>query len=319
VQALSSDEPVSPACTNCGAGLSGTYCARCGQRRFTEADRRFGHLVREFLAAATDLDGRFWGSVLALLFRPGRLSRDYMNGRRARWMSPIALFLLANVTYFVFVHEESDLATSFDWEVPGRIELLARDPGTIDAQTAERLHADPGPAHSRFTAPLVERRVRARDAAARAASNGERGYDFRDYRRAYDARVPEASKALVVVHVPFLALALMVTFRRRGRYYAEHFVVALHLLAFNMATIVAANHGLGLLHLFAAPADAHYAAVNWILRAVMTCYVVVALRRVYDVRWAWSIAATAAVFAAYVAVNVYVYRPVLFLTVFAIT
>lgn len=310
---------MSEPCANCGAAVTGSYCAQCGQRRFTEADRRFGHLLAQFFEAATDLDGRFWGSVRALLFLPGRLSRDYMDGRRARWMSPIALFLLANVTYFLLVHEESDLATSFDWEMPGRIELLARDPATLDEETAARLREDAGPVHSRFTAPLVERRVRARDEAARAASGGERGYDFADYRRAYDARVPEVSKALVVVHVPFLALALMLMFRRHGRYYAEHFVVALHLLAFNMATIVAANLGLALLHQFVPPADAHYQVVNWVLRAVMTCYVIVALRRVYDVRWAWSVAATAAVFAAYVAVNVYVYRPALFLTVFAIT
>ena len=310
---------MSDPCANCGAALAGSYCSACGQKRFSESDRRFAHLLRQFVAAATELDGRFWGSILALLFRPGRLSRDFIDGRRARWMSPVTLFLLVNVVLFFFVHEESDFATSFAWEVPGRIELLASDPGTIGAAEAERLRADPGPLHTRFTAPLIERRVQARDAEARAASEGKRGYDYRDYRLAYDAEVPQASKALTVVHVPFLALTLMLLFRRNRLYYAEHFVVALHLLAFNMMTILIALNGLHLLHLFAAPSDAHNSAVNWIIRGVMTTYVVIALRRVYDVSWPWSGAATAGLFLAYIAINVYIYRPVLFLTVFAVT
>lgn len=309
---------MSNACANCRAPLTGRYCAACGQKRFVEADRRFGHLLRQFLAAATDLDGRLWGSLRALLFQPGRLSRDYLDGRRARWMSPIGLFLLINVFFFLFV-SQSDFGRPFTWEVPGRIDVLSRDPGTLDAAEAARLRADPGPLHSHFTAPLVDRRVEARNAAARAESNGRRGYDYRDYRLAYDEKVTEISKTLVVVHVPFLALALSLLFLRRRRYYAEHFVVALHLLAFNMALLPIIVPAVDFLYLFVAEADWHNSALNWLVRGIMTVYVVIALRRVYRVGWGWSAAATAGLFTAYVLINVFLYRPVVFLTVFALT
>ena len=49
------------------------------------------------VAVATDLDGRFWRSLRALMLQPGRLSRDYLDGRRRHWMTPGGLFLLANV------------------------------------------------------------------------------------------------------------------------------------------------------------------------------------------------------------------------------
>lgn len=309
---------MSDVCANCGAGLTGSYCAVCGQKRFVEADRRFGHLLRQFVAAATDLDGRIWGSVFALLLRPGKLSRDFIEGRRARWMSPIGLFLLVNVVYF-FVVQSSDFATPFTWEMPGRIDVLARDPGTIDPAEAAGLRADPGPLHSRFTAPLVDGRVQARAAAARAASDGRRGYDYRDYRRAYDAKVPEVSKAMVVLHVPFLGAVLMLMFLRSRCYYAEHFIVALHLLAFNMAALQILVNVSDLLHLFIPPADWHNSALNWVVRGVMTVYVVIALRRVYGVTWGWSAAATISLFIAYILINFYLYRPVLFLVVFALT
>ena len=309
---------LSDVCANCGAQLTGAYCAACGQKRLVDADRRFGHLLREFVSAATDLDGRFWRSVGALLFRPGLLSRDYIDGRRARWLSPISLFLLVNLFYFFFV-QESDFATPFTWEVPGRIAVLAYEPGTLDADEATRLRADPGPLYSHFTAPLVERRVEERDAAARAASNGRQGYDYRDYRRAYDAKTPEISKAMAVEHVPFLAAVLLLMFWRARRYYSEHFVVALHLLAFNMAAIQILVHGTDLLDLFVSRADWHNSALNWLIRGIMTIYAVIAVRRVYDVAWGWAIAGTVGLFAAYIAINVYLYRPALFLVVFALT
>lgn len=306
------------ACANCGAEHRSAYCAVCGQKRLRDADRRFGHLLRQFVAAATELDGRFWGSIGALLLQPGRLSRDYLEGRRARRLSPIALFLLVNLIYFFFAGP-SDFATPFNWAMPGRIVLLASDPGTRDADDAARLRAQRGPFHSRFTAPMVDRRVQARDAAARAASDGRRGYSYRDYRRTYDAKVPEISKTIVILHVPFLAAALLLLFRRSGRYYAEHFVVALHLLAFLMAASLILSRGMDLLHAFVPRDDWHNSALNWLIRSVMTIYVVMALRRVYRVAWHWSTAATAGLFLAYVLINFYLYRPVLFLLVFART
>lgn len=310
--------PSNDSCANCGAALTGQFCPVCGQKRFVASDRRFGSLLRQFVEAATDLDGRFWGTLRTLLAKPGRLSRDYIDGRRARWISPIALFLLVNLVYFVS-GVQSDLATPFGWEVPGRIAVESADSGTLSEEDAARLGARPGPLHSLLTAPLVDRRVAQRDAEARAASNGERGYHYRDYRDAYNAKVPEISKVLTIVHVPLLAVALMLMFRRSGRYFAEHFVVTLHLVAFYMAVIVIVDFSRDLAQLIVAPADWQNILLNWLIRIVLTVYILVALRRVYDFAWAWSAAATLGLLAAYVVVNVYLYRPILFLTVFALT
>jgi len=67
-------------CTNCSSAVEGRYCASCGQKRFESADRRFGHLLSEFAHGLTDLDGRVWRSLLALLFRPGLLSTKKGDG-----------------------------------------------------------------------------------------------------------------------------------------------------------------------------------------------------------------------------------------------
>jgi hypothetical protein len=304
-------------CTNCGATLAGGFCQTCGQKRFVESDRRFGHLLRQFLASATDLDSRVWRSLRALLFQPGLLSHEYFMGRRARWIAPISLFLAVNVVYFLAPLHGGDFALQFNQQVPGRVKALAVGP---DESLGEAQLVSTGQAHSRFTMHLIDARVRARDAAARSASHGASGYSYRDYRVAYDTRADDVSKALVMLHVPFAALVLMLLFARRQRYFAEHFVFALHFFAFALLSLqlTIQSYALAKLVLPAAwlPSDA---ALDWFIRALFPTYAVFAVRRAYAVGWIGSIAAATGLLGALLAVNLYVYRAVEFLVTFALT
>ncbi|HEY0232718.1 MAG TPA: DUF3667 domain-containing protein [Dokdonella sp.] len=304
-------------CTNCGAVLSGAFCQACGQRRFVESDRRLGSLLHQFIASATDLDGRVWRSLRALLFQPGLLSREYFIGRRARWISPISLFLAANVAYFLAPLHGSDVARLFNQQVSGQVRALAADPAAT-LSTAQL--ASTGPAHTAFTTAWIDARVRARDAAARKASHGASGYGYRDYRIAYDARADDVSKALILLHVPFTALVLMLLFVRQHRYFAEHFVVALHFFTFALVSLQIVMHVQALLQ-FALPPSwmPPDAAIDGFMRVLFPLYAVLSLRRAYAVGWLPSIGAAAAMLAAVVAVNLYVYRAAQFMLTFALT
>lgn len=208
------------ACGNCGENLVGAYCHGCGQKRFVESDRRLGHLLGQLFSAATDLDGRFWRSVGALLFQPGRLSREYLDGRRKHWLAPMTLFLLANVLYFL------SPGTLTDFNLP-----LADQMGQV---------------HSPVTNAWVIQRIAERDRAvqARLANLPEArrsllpaDYSMADYAREYNAQAGNVGKALIIVHIPFLALFLALMFWRRRMYFAEHVVVATHLFTFTLLYI----------------------------------------------------------------------------------
>lgn len=82
-----------PMCLNCGAPLAGAYCTACGQRAIDLAAPTW-HIVREVLTDATDLDGRVLRTVRALV-SPGRLTAEFLRGRRAPYIGPLKLFLLA--------------------------------------------------------------------------------------------------------------------------------------------------------------------------------------------------------------------------------
>ncbi len=304
-------------CRNCGAALTGNFCQRCGQKRFVESDRRFGHLAHELLTTATDLDSRIWRTVFALLFRPGLLSHEYMQGRRARWISPISLFLAVCVIYFVAPLHGSDVSLQFNSQVTARIRQLAEGP---DEKLSDSQRVSEGQAHSKFTSPLIDERVRERDAKARAESNGANGYSYRDYRQAYNAKADDISKALVILHMPFVALVLMMIFARKHRYFAEHFVVALHFFAFTLLMLQIVVQGSALWN-FLVPTTWAIPdpALDWFMRAAICTYTVAALRRAYEVGWLSATIAATLMLAAVVAINIYIYRAIQFLVTFALT
>jgi hypothetical protein len=303
-------------CTNCGAALVGEFCQACGQKRFVESDRRIGHLLGQFVGNITDLDGRVWRTLRALLFQPGLLSREYMEGRRARWMTPASIFLAVSVIYFLAPLRGGDLTLQFNQQVspPVRAQALGADETLSEPQQQAT-----GQWYSRYTAPWIERRVTKRDAAVRVASKEASGYSMRDYRVAYDAKADDVSKALVILHVPFAALALMLLFRDQRRYYAEHFVVALHFLAFWMIALEVIYQVGNLVHRMPPEWQPSGTVYDWFMRILLSAYAIAALRRAYSVGWIRAVASAAVWEAAIVFVNLYVYRAVQFVVTFALT
>jgi len=86
-------------CTNCDTMLTGQYCAQCGQRFGTRMISLW-ELIREASEFLTDLDSRLWRTLGLLLFRPGRLTLDYLRGRRARYIPPLKLFIGLSLLFF---------------------------------------------------------------------------------------------------------------------------------------------------------------------------------------------------------------------------
>ena len=90
-------------CLNCATKLQGRYCHGCGQST-DDHHRSIGHLLWEAVEGITHLDGRLANTVPALLFHPGKLARDYIEGRRMRHVPPFRLFLVS-LLIFMFAAE----------------------------------------------------------------------------------------------------------------------------------------------------------------------------------------------------------------------
>lgn len=78
-------------CLNCGAELTGPYCRCCGQQ--AHVHRTLGAFFHDLLHGVFHFEGKIWRTLPMLAWRPGELTRRYISGERARFVSPVALFL----------------------------------------------------------------------------------------------------------------------------------------------------------------------------------------------------------------------------------
>lgn len=294
-------------CSNCGAALGGRFCSACGQKALEDADRRLGHLLAQFAQELLSYDGKLWRSLGLLLLRPGRLTREYFDGRRIRYMSPVSLFLLANVLYFL-APSISDFNLPFVSHIPGR--LVQQLPATVDAEeAAERQRAanSQGQLHSRWTAAWVERKLAARQA-------DKPGYTLGNLAQAYDTESGNISKLLVILHIPFLAGLLGLLLIDKRRYFAEHLVAALH--QFTVLLLAMQVAGLLLPRLLDALATTLPPATStWLARGVVMAVMVhcaFGFRRAYDLGRLRGIATMFGFWFGLLLVHIYVYRTVQF-------
>lgn len=80
-------------CLNCGTALLGAYCHRCGQSEHIH--RSLSGIGHDIAHGVFHFEGKLWNTLPLLAWRPGDLTRRYIHGERARFVSPMALFLFS--------------------------------------------------------------------------------------------------------------------------------------------------------------------------------------------------------------------------------
>ena len=92
-------------CSNCGAGLNGTYkfCPQCGQS--TATHRLHWHDVQHDLTHYfTHADKGIFFLIKELALRTGNVAKEYIEGKRKKYMSPVTFYLLVAGIYVVAMH-----------------------------------------------------------------------------------------------------------------------------------------------------------------------------------------------------------------------
>jgi len=89
-------------CENCGAELTGRWCAQCGQAAI-DYRRSFRHVIVDVLDSFLNWDSKFFATIGLLITRPWRLTNEFLSGRRVRYLHPGRLYLLAGILFFFAV------------------------------------------------------------------------------------------------------------------------------------------------------------------------------------------------------------------------
>jgi hypothetical protein len=232
-------------CRNCGATAPGAFCPQCGQETAIALPT-----ARQFLKDAAGryvaLDGRLWRTLAALLLHPGHLTREYLAGRRRRYVRPARLFLVLSIAMFALFRIVVDLPMLTDMDV---VKVDVEPATTVPAgrtQSAESASSDTKP---RIAGPSLTF-----DEDANLVIDGPPGLvtDLLKRRVERFNAMPRQDKVeqvtlgimrygpyAMVVLLPVFALLLKLLYLGRAeryplrpRLYAEHLVFAMHDLSF---------------------------------------------------------------------------------------
>jgi len=110
------DENQSDKCLSCGAKMQGLHCVDCGQKNDNYRRSIFA-LAGELFSSVFSLDSRIWRTWGALLFRPGKVAREFSDGRRMHWSSPVRVYLAMSIILFGFMAVTQTHLVSLDMDV----------------------------------------------------------------------------------------------------------------------------------------------------------------------------------------------------------
>lgn len=248
-------------CKNCDAAISGNYCHQCGQATHLHVPsaREFLH---EFIAHYVALEGKLWRSLKLLLFKPGFLSREYIEGRRVRYVEPLRLYLTFSIIFFAL------------FKMSG-VQIVNIGSGSDTPPAVSAPGAAQQPRRAGDTENFQEFQDKTKRLLGRASPRLEQGAERffalspkernETAKRVFFSYTPYA----IFLMMPVFALYLKLLYLGSGRRYGEHFLFALHsnAFAFLMLSLFMAADGWGFVRL--------------VLLAWLVFYLPTAMRRVY--------------------------------------
>lgn len=241
-------------CPNCGTRLTGRFCATCGQEDHSLKVPLY-RLVLDFLSDQFQFDSRIGRTLGLLLFRPGKLTRNYLAGQRQRYIPPIRLYLFISIIFFLAVgllpvnlRNAVNVTGHGAATAPAAVSRLSAAMATVTKGMARKLPpAAATDLGSRIKRRMAESAKTGAPAARTAMSAINRWFVSRirvvkarpkAFWRQFKGNLPKVLFFLI----PLFALLLKLLYLLRKRYYSEHLVFALHyhsVLFLNLLLVVA--------------------------------------------------------------------------------
>ena len=293
-------------CKNCGAVLLGRFCVNCSQAADVHVPTT-KELLHELLEGLTHSDSRLWRTLKTLWFKPGKLTEEFVAGRRIAYLPPFRLYLILSILFF--------LTASF---MHTKVALVKLD-------EALKPPAPPTAVHPRTAVPksAVPRSETSADEPA-PAMNAESCKDVNfmtfDNHPSWNQRMTHACEAAVrdngdslwhvalstmpkamFLFLPLIAFLHMLMYWRPRYRYAEQLLFFVHLHAFYFSAailIVCISNAVD-----AWPQlQASGSILNTLLGWTLPLYTLAAMRRVFRRTWLGTLVTGVALFFVYMAV-----------------
>jgi Protein of unknown function (DUF3667) len=311
-------------CENCDTPLRGLYCSACGQAAI-DYRRSFRHVIVDVLDSFLNWDSKFIATLGWLIVRPWYLTNNFLRGRRVRYLHPLRLYLLASILFFFAVtyltksmHVNSPLSPESRAKIEEQLKREDLAP-KARAKLEKQLKRQTLPPEA---AAKVEEALKGKNLPPEArvemekALKGSPGDDENSlvhfdkppttpFEKWIETRAKEKLGEhgtnlqlflvalfnnfpyMMLCCIPLFAFVLKVLYIRRGIFYIDHLVYALHIHTFAYVAImliVAATIGLN--RAMPGPLTGWIIGLLWFTFAVQ---IFLSIRRVYRQGWFLSV------------------------------
>ena len=127
-------------CLNCGAQIDSPFCRNCGQK--AKVHRTLSAFWHDLIHGVFHFDGKIWRTLPMLVWHPGRLTRRYVHGERAKFVSPLALFLFCVFITYASVNSLFPKSFGGEIETPASIAKSLADDKAEAEKDLQELQAD---------------------------------------------------------------------------------------------------------------------------------------------------------------------------------
>lgn len=255
---MSGDLRTEKECENCGYTVDVAYCSKCGQKN-VETRQSFWHLITHFAEDFTHYDSAFWKTIKYLLLRPAKLTKEYLEGYRQRYVAPVKLYIFISfITFFLpnlypdFTNKENETAEHATQEIQEERHItLDKKINTKQKIWAREIINDEY--GFRVINPMTYKTIKEMDSIENIKPDSLKLDSF-EYKigkkiiRLYEHNSPEQvgeklieslnhnfPKALFV-YMPFFAFILWLFHGKKRWYFFDHGIFTLHYFSFLLLT-----------------------------------------------------------------------------------
>ncbi len=242
-------------CPNCGYHATENYCAQCGQETHLHNDSFWG-LIMHFIGHYFHYDSKFWSTMKALWFSPGKLTIAYKEKKRMRYIPPVSLDIFISFVYF--------FANSL---VPGGAKPKINVTHTVSANSG----TDSSKVHKADN--FILRSVR-------------KSLDNIDNKISEDDSfatewIMHTVQKIMFFMIPFMGLLLLLVFHRKKEFsYIDHVIFSIHYHALWFSVMLFCS-----VYSF----DFGSSVINGLSLMAAGVYFVMALKKLYRISWLKSV------------------------------
>lgn len=235
-------------CLNCGTIVEQKFCSACGQENL-QIQENFFHMAGHFIADYFHYDSKFFRNLKSLIFKPGFLTKEYLEGKRVRHIHPLRLYFFVTI---VMVIVANVYYKKFEKEIKGEHTTISDETGKKHSfKDVKTLEPEDHESLKRFTG-------------------------------AFD-NISHNLKYISFFLLPVYAFIFKILYRRKNRFYVNHLVYTLHLQSFTYLLLSL----LLLIPLFISAESRDW--FSYPLIFVVTVYIVISLRFLYRQSWVKTI------------------------------